>query len=88
MPHPQVSSLDRLEEIVRDGEMRAADLARLLEEFVSATRALCPSCPRRMQLTPLGRWPPRKPGTGPLYWQACRSGVAFGSGWRGGLRRL
>jgi hypothetical protein len=42
VPRPQVSSLDRLEEIVRAGEMRAADLAKLLEEFVSATRTLLP----------------------------------------------
>jgi hypothetical protein len=42
VPRPQVSSLDRLEEIVRAEEMRAADLAKLLEEFVSATRALLP----------------------------------------------
>jgi hypothetical protein len=42
IPHPQVSSLDRLEEIVREGESRAADLAKLLEEFVASTRALLP----------------------------------------------
>ena len=37
---PQVSSLDRLEEIVRDGEMRSADLAQRLDEFVLANQAL------------------------------------------------
>jgi hypothetical protein len=42
VPRPQVSSLDRLEEIVRDGESRAANLAKFLEEFVSSTRALLP----------------------------------------------
>lgn len=40
IPPPQVSSLDRLEEIVRDGEMRSADLARRLNEFVLANQAL------------------------------------------------
>lgn len=40
IPPPQVSSLDRLEEIVRDGEMRSADLSRLLQDFVSANQAL------------------------------------------------
>jgi hypothetical protein len=42
VPGAQVSSLDRLEEIVRGGEMRTAHLAKLLEEFVSATRAFLP----------------------------------------------
>jgi hypothetical protein len=42
VPRPRVRPLDRLEEIVRNGERRAADLAKLLEEFVSATRAFVP----------------------------------------------
>lgn len=42
IPPPQVSSLDRLEEIVRDGELRAADLVKRLEEFVSANEVLLP----------------------------------------------
>jgi hypothetical protein len=42
VPRPEVISLDRLEEIARVGEMRAADLANLLAEFVSAARALLP----------------------------------------------
>jgi hypothetical protein len=42
IPPPQVSSLDRLEEVVRDGERRVADLVKRLEEFVSANEALLP----------------------------------------------